>query len=80
MVLISVSAAIVIASSGCAKKPSVGDKVLERAAGHACGPYRVSNVDIEAIAAYTNNPPCGAMRGFGANQVHTLLVQMYQSV
>ena len=47
---------------------SVGGKVLERAAGHACGPYRVSNVDIEATAAYTNNPPCGAMRGFGANQ------------
>ncbi|MGO8993325.1 MAG: molybdopterin cofactor-binding domain-containing protein, partial [Polyangiaceae bacterium] len=47
---------------------SVGGKVLERAAGHACGPYRVPNVDIEAVAAYTNNPPCGAMRGFGANQ------------
>jgi selenium-dependent xanthine dehydrogenase len=47
---------------------SVGAKVLERAAGHSCGPYRVVNVDIEAVAAYTNNPPCGAMRGFGANQ------------
>ncbi len=49
---------------------SVGGKVLERAAGHACGPYRVPHVDIEAIAVYTNNPPCGAMRGFGANQAH----------
>jgi selenium-dependent xanthine dehydrogenase len=47
---------------------SVGAKVLERAGGHACGPYRVNNVKLEAIAAYTNNPPCGAMRGFGANQ------------
>jgi selenium-dependent xanthine dehydrogenase len=47
---------------------SVGAKVLERAAGHSCGPYRVENVEVEAIAAYTNNPPCGAMRGFGANQ------------
>jgi xanthine dehydrogenase molybdenum-binding subunit len=47
---------------------SVGGKVLERAAGHACGPYRVPAVDVEAIAAYTNNPPCGAMRGFGVNQ------------
>ncbi|HET9594044.1 MAG TPA: selenium-dependent xanthine dehydrogenase [Anaeromyxobacteraceae bacterium] len=47
---------------------SVGGKVLERAAGHACGPYRVANVDVEAVAAYTNNPPCGAMRGFGVNQ------------
>ncbi len=47
---------------------SVGGKVLERAAGHACGPYRVPHVDVEAVATYTNNPPCGAMRGFGANQ------------
>ncbi|HEX6330524.1 MAG TPA: selenium-dependent xanthine dehydrogenase [Actinomycetota bacterium] len=48
---------------------SVGDKVLERAAGHACGPYRFEAVDVEATAVYTNNPPCGAMRGFGVNQV-----------
>ena len=47
---------------------SVGAKVLERAAGHSCGPYRVPNVDVEARTVYTNNPPCGAMRGFGANQ------------
>ncbi|MCA9565956.1 MAG: molybdopterin-dependent oxidoreductase, partial [Myxococcales bacterium] len=37
---------------------SVGGKVLERAAGHACGPYRVPNVLIDSIAVYTNNPPC----------------------
>ncbi|MBI3373881.1 MAG: selenium-dependent xanthine dehydrogenase [Betaproteobacteria bacterium] len=49
---------------------SVGGKVLERAAGHACGPYHVPYVDIESFAVYTNNPPCGAMRGFGANQAH----------
>src|SRR5205807_2233273 len=47
---------------------SVGSKVLERAAGHATGAYDVANVDIEGLAVYTNNPPCGAMRGFGANQ------------
>ena len=47
---------------------SVGTKVLERAAGHACGPYKVLHSDVEALAVYTNNPPCGAMRGFGANQ------------
>jgi len=47
---------------------SVGTKVLERAAGHSCGPYRVPNIDVEARTVYTNNPPCGAMRGFGANQ------------
>jgi xanthine dehydrogenase molybdenum-binding subunit len=47
---------------------SVGSKVLERAAGHAAGPYKVPAVDIESLAVYTNNLPCGAMRGFGANQ------------
>ncbi|MDH3517695.1 MAG: molybdopterin-dependent oxidoreductase, partial [Acidimicrobiia bacterium] len=47
---------------------SVGMKVLERAAGHACGPYEVPNVDVEAVAVRTNNPVCGAFRGFGANQ------------
>jgi selenium-dependent xanthine dehydrogenase len=47
---------------------SVGTKVLERAAGHSCGPYRVPNISVEARTVYTNNPPCGAMRGFGANQ------------
>jgi CO/xanthine dehydrogenase Mo-binding subunit len=55
---------------------SVGDKVLERAAGHACGPYRFAAVDVEARAVYTNNVPCGAMRGFGANQVNFALEGM----
>ncbi len=47
---------------------SVGAKVLERAAGHACGPYSTPNVDVEAVAVRTNNPVAGAFRGFGANQ------------
>jgi xanthine dehydrogenase molybdenum-binding subunit len=47
---------------------SVGTKVLERAAGHAGGPYNISNSDVESLGVYTNNLPCGAMRGFGANQ------------
>jgi xanthine dehydrogenase molybdenum-binding subunit len=47
---------------------SVGAKVLERAGGHCTGPYRVQAIDMESLAVYTNNPPCGAMRGFGANQ------------
>ena len=57
-----------LGDTGC--YASVGAKVLERAAGHACGPYRVANVWVDAIAAVTNNPPNGAMRGFGANQAH----------
>ena len=47
---------------------SVGMKVLERAAGHATGPYRVPAVDVRSVAVRTNNPVCGAFRGFGANQ------------
>jgi aldehyde oxidoreductase len=48
---------------------SVGTKVLERAAGHASGAYHVPVADIIAKTIYTNNLPCGAMRGFGVNQV-----------
>jgi xanthine dehydrogenase molybdenum-binding subunit len=47
---------------------SVGMKVLERAAGHASGPYVWPAIDVEALAVRTNNPVCGAFRGFGANQ------------
>ncbi|MEV7678543.1 xanthine dehydrogenase subunit D [Streptomyces sp. NPDC088341] len=42
--------------------------VVGNAASLSVGPYAIDNVDIEAIALYTNNPPCGAMRGFGAVQ------------
>jgi xanthine dehydrogenase molybdenum-binding subunit len=47
---------------------SVGRKVLERAAGHATGPYVIPNIDVESLAVRTNNSVCGAFRGFGANQ------------
>ncbi|MGA0064007.1 MAG: molybdopterin cofactor-binding domain-containing protein [Ilumatobacteraceae bacterium] len=47
---------------------SVGMKVLERMAGHASGPYHLPSIDVEAVAVRTNNPVCGAFRGFGANQ------------
>ena len=47
---------------------SVGMKVLERAAGHASGPYVVPNIDVESLSVRTNNSVCGAFRGFGANQ------------
>src|SRR3954466_7545185 len=42
--------------------------VCSNAASFACGPYAVPNALLEATALYTNNPPCGAMRGFGAVQ------------
>ncbi len=49
---------------------SVGMKVLERAAGHATSAYCVPVVDVRSRAVYTNNIPCGAMRGFGVNQIN----------
>jgi CO/xanthine dehydrogenase Mo-binding subunit len=42
--------------------------VTSNAAAFAVGPYRVANALIESTCVYTNNPPCGAMRGFGAVQ------------
>ncbi|MBZ4014972.1 xanthine dehydrogenase family protein molybdopterin-binding subunit [Streptomyces purpurogeneiscleroticus] len=47
---------------------SASPAVVGNASSLAVGPYVVDDVDIEAIALYTNNPPCGAMRGFGAVQ------------
>jgi CO/xanthine dehydrogenase Mo-binding subunit len=42
--------------------------VCSNAASFACGPYTVENALIESTCVYSNNPPCGAMRGFGAVQ------------
>ncbi|MGV9676671.1 molybdopterin cofactor-binding domain-containing protein [Nocardia sp. NPDC003482] len=42
--------------------------VTGNAASLALGPYDVPHVEIDAYGVYTNNPPCGAMRGFGAVQ------------
>jgi CO/xanthine dehydrogenase Mo-binding subunit len=42
--------------------------VTSNAAAFACGPYRIENALVESTCVYTNNPPCGAMRGFGAVQ------------
>ncbi|HZD37271.1 MAG TPA: molybdopterin cofactor-binding domain-containing protein, partial [Actinomycetes bacterium] len=42
--------------------------VCSNAACFAPGPYEVPNASIDCHVVYTNNPPCGAMRGFGAVQ------------
>jgi CO/xanthine dehydrogenase Mo-binding subunit len=42
--------------------------VCSNAASFACGPYDVPNALIDSYVVYTDNPPCGAMRGFGAVQ------------
>ncbi|MEU5251808.1 xanthine dehydrogenase family protein molybdopterin-binding subunit [Streptomyces longwoodensis] len=47
---------------------SASPAVVGNASSLGVGPYRVDDVEVEAIALYTNNPPCGAMRGFGAVQ------------
>jgi xanthine dehydrogenase D subunit len=47
---------------------STTSAVTGNAATLGAGPYRVANVHIDAYGVYTNNPPCGAMRGFGAVQ------------
>lgn len=43
--------------------------VLGNACYFAVGPYKCDSVAVDGIGARTNNPPCGAMRGFGAVQV-----------
>ncbi|MGP3991877.1 xanthine dehydrogenase subunit D [Streptomyces sp. 3N207] len=47
---------------------STSQAVAANAGCFAAGPYEVPNVHIDSYAVYTNNPPCGAMRGFGAVQ------------
>ncbi|MGW8226497.1 MAG: molybdopterin-dependent oxidoreductase [Anaerolineales bacterium] len=47
---------------------SLGTKVMGRATTHSTGPYIIPHVKIDCYAVYTNNPPAGAFRGFGALQ------------
>jgi xanthine dehydrogenase D subunit len=63
--LVYVKARIVLDGGAYA---SSSKAVCLNAASTAAGPYECPNADIDAYVAYTNNPPCGAMRGFGAVQ------------
>ncbi len=47
---------------------STSAAVLINAVTHIQGPYRCANAVVDGFAARTNNPPCGAMRGFGVVQ------------
>jgi CO/xanthine dehydrogenase Mo-binding subunit len=47
---------------------SSSEAVISNACSFAVGPYAVDNVLVDGLVVYTNNPPCGAMRGFGAVQ------------
>jgi CO/xanthine dehydrogenase Mo-binding subunit len=44
------------------------NKVLGNATVTATGPYEIPNVKVDVDGVYTNNPPGGAFRGFGAPQ------------
>ncbi|HEY8861035.1 MAG TPA: molybdopterin cofactor-binding domain-containing protein [Candidatus Limnocylindria bacterium] len=63
--LVFVRATIVLDGGGYA---SSSPAVIANAACFAAGPYRVPNAEVWSVGAYTNNPPTGAMRGFGAVQ------------
>ncbi|GAB4531283.1 MAG: selenium-dependent xanthine dehydrogenase [Anaerolineales bacterium] len=47
---------------------SLSEKVMARATTHSSGPYEIPHVRADCYAMYTNNPPAGAFRGFGALQ------------
>ena len=47
---------------------STSPAVLINAITHAQGPYKCENATVDGWALRTNNPPCGAMRGFGVVQ------------
>lgn len=47
---------------------STSEVVIANGSYFAAGAYRCDNVEIDGYAVYTNTPPCGAMRGFGAVQ------------
>jgi xanthine dehydrogenase D subunit len=63
--LVYVKAAIHLDGGAYASSTSA---VVGNAGTMGAGPYVVPNVHIDAYGVYTNNPPCGAMRGFGSVQ------------
>lgn len=47
---------------------SLGVYVVKKAGLHLNGPYYIPNIKVDTYTVYTNNPPSGAMRGFGVVQ------------
>ncbi len=64
--LVRVEARIVLDGGAYASTTSA---VLANASYFAVGPYKCDSVAVDGVGVRTNNPPCGAMRGFGAVQV-----------
>lgn len=58
---------------------SLGPFVIKKTGLHLGGPYYIPNIKTDTYSVYTNNPPCGAMRGFGvlqASVVHESLIDI----
>ncbi|WP_007515197.1 xanthine dehydrogenase subunit D [Pseudofrankia saprophytica] len=64
--LVAVQARVILDGGAYA---SSSRAVISNAVTHAAGPYRVPNAHLYGASVRTNNPPCGAMRGFGVPQV-----------
>lgn len=47
----------------------IGPRVTQKSGFTAAGPYDIENLKLDAYACYTNEPPAGALRGFGIPQV-----------
>lgn len=47
---------------------STSQVVIANGSYFAAGAYDVPHIEIDGYSVFTNNPPCGAMRGFGAVQ------------
>ena len=65
-ILVRVEAKVMLDGGAYASTTSA---VLGNACSFAAGPYKVDSVWIEGVGVRTNNPPSGAMRGFGSVQV-----------
>jgi CO/xanthine dehydrogenase Mo-binding subunit len=47
----------------------IGPRVAQKSGFTSAGPYDIENIAIQSHAIYTNEPPAGALRGFGISQV-----------
>ena len=59
---------------------SLSIDVIENCVVFAAGPYYVPNLRINGHAWFTNNVLCGAMRGFGVNQIAIGLEQQLDKI
>ena len=46
----------------------IGPRLIKNGGYGSVGPYNIPNVNVDSFAVYTNLPPAGAFRGYGAPQ------------